>query len=418
MDTLEVFRFYNGEFEKTGTLGRRGRETTFAYDPQYLTSAHPDALSFSLPLRSEPFPPHEHAGFFEGIIPEGRMRQELSHRLGVPPSDWLSMLARLNCECVGALMFCTPDTHPEDFAPSYEPFAFERFEELLAAPAYAATLEVELTRLSLAGAQAKVGLCHTGDDPSDNWLAPFGTAPSTHIVKIPDERHPHLAVNEYLCMEAARACGLSVAEAFIVPGKRPLLAVRRFDRMFADGGARIPIRLHQEDFCQAAGLPPYGKYEFETTDNYAAIANRVLNRCSSDLIRDKTELARQIAFDYLVGNCDNHLKNYSLLYSPDWERRNLAPAYDLVSTTVLGYSRVMGVSVGDTRNLDEITTADWRLFADDLEIPGSIVFDALSNLSDVIPEALRSKAAEEPAPHAREVAEAIIDDMRPRTTAL
>ena len=215
-------------------------------------------------------------------------------------------------------------------------------------------------------------------------------------------------------MEAARACGLSVAETFVIPGKRPLLAVRRFDRVVVDD-ASVPIRLHQEDFCQAAGFPSYGKYELDLTDNYAAIANRVLNRCSSDLIRDKTELARQIAFDYLIGNCDNHLKNYSLLYSPDWKRRNLAPAYDLVSTTVLGYSRVMGISIGDTRKLDEITREDWRLFADDLEMPEGIVFDALVHLSDAIPEALRSKAAEEPAPRAREVAEAIIDDMRPRT---
>lgn len=39
-----------------------------------------------------------------------------------------------------------------------------------------------------------------------------------------------------------------------------------------------------------------------------------------------------VLFDYLVGNCDNHLKNYALLYNPAWRTREVAPLYDVMST--------------------------------------------------------------------------------------
>ena len=31
------------------------------------------------------------------------------------------------------------------------------------------------------------------------------------------------------------------------------------------------------------------------------------------------------AFSYLAGNCDNHLKNISLLYGADWADREVPP---------------------------------------------------------------------------------------------
>lgn len=416
---LEVMRFYKGAFEKAGSFQEENGQVVFRYDDAYLRRATSHALSCSLPLRDQAFQHYEYQGFFEGLVPEGRTRIELAHRMGISPSNWLSLLEQLNCECIGALMFKQPHVALDSYTPSYTPYPVDLFDQLVEAPSLVAAKVAESSRLSLSGAQAKVGLAHTGSDPFTHWFMPQGTAPSTHIVKVPDENHPDLAANEFICMEAARRCGLDVAECFIIPAKRPLFAVHRFDRIISENslcanGVPLATRLHQEDFCQAAGLPSYGKYEMEATDNYVALVNKTIERFSSDTIRDKTEFARQTMFNYLVGNCDNHLKNYSLAYSADWNSRSLAPAYDIVSTTILGYSRLMGISIGDTRDIDQIGHEDWMLFAEDLRMPKDIVLDLLDELREQAPHALMQAAKEAPVARAQQVAELIARDMEPR----
>lgn len=416
---LEVMRFYEGAFEKVGSFQEKNGQVVFRYDDAYLNRTTSHALSCSLPLRDEAFQHFEYQGFFEGLVPEGRTRTELAHRMGISPSNWLGLLEQLNCECIGALMFKKPNIALDSYAPSYTPYSPDLFDQLIKAPSLGAAKVAESSRLSLSGAQAKVGLAHTGSDPLTQWFMPSGTAPSTHIVKIPDENHPDLAANEFMCMEAARLCGLTVAECFIIPGTRPLFAARRFDRIVNENspsveGVPLATRLHQEDFCQAAGLPSYGKYEMGEADNYVASVNKTIERFSFDAIRDKTEFARQTIFNYLVGNCDNHLKNYSLAYSTDWNSRSLAPAYDIVSTTVLGYSRLMGISIGDTRDIDQITHEDWGLFAHDLRMPKTIVLNLLEELREQVPHALAQAAKKTPVESAQNIAELIIRDMEPR----
>lgn len=414
---LEVLRFYQGAYEKVGTLNQNDKGIQFQYDSTYLNQTRSRALSVSLPLRAEPFDSSKLQGFFEGLIPEGKTRIELAHRLGVSPSNWLSLLEHLNCECIGALVFKREDVPLDAYESSYQPFEAQQFRELINTPALFAAQSAELSRLSLSGAQAKLGLYHTGDDPLDNWFTPRGLAPSTHIVKIPDENHPSLTVNEFICMQAANICGLQVADCFIIPAERPLFATVRFDRLTEKthtGSSQYPYRLHQEDFCQACGFPSYGKYEMEETDNYVARARWVLERASSNVLADKTEFTRQVVFDYLIGNCDNHLKNYSLQYSSDWSIRRLAPAYDLVSTTVLGFSRLMGISIGDTRDIDRITRDDWKLFAEDIAMPETLVLEIFDDLSERISAALLEAAHKTHIPQSEEIATTIIHDMEPR----
>lgn len=418
---LEVLRFFQGAYERAGSFTRENGKVSFRYDNEYLKNTHAHALSISLPLRAEPYEPFEFQGFFEGLVPEGKTRTELARRMGVSPSDWLSLLESLNCECIGALVFKRETVSLAEYESSLIPFPIKRFDTLADAPSLSAAEAAEASRLSLSGAQAKLGLFHLGDDPQDGWFTPRGLAPSTHIVKVPDENHPYLALNEYICMKAAATCRVTVADCFTLPSKRPLFVTRRFDRPLPErapiDGPTFPIRLHQEDFCQAAGFPSYGKYEMEPTDNYAASASRTIERFSSNAIADKIGFTRQIIFDYLVGNCDNHLKNYSLQYSEDWNRRSLAPAYDLVSTTVLGYSRLMGISIGDTRDIDAVTRNEWKLFAQDLRMPQALVLDELDAMRESVTGALLEAAGSALFDEAKEIAEAIVRDMQPRLTA-
>ena len=102
---LEVLRFFQGSYEKAGSFVLKDGTVFFCYDDAYLKSTHAHALSASLPLRTEPYASFEYQGFFEGLVPEGKTRTELAHRMGISPSSWLGLLEGINCECIGALVF-------------------------------------------------------------------------------------------------------------------------------------------------------------------------------------------------------------------------------------------------------------------------------------------------------------------------
>lgn len=48
------------------------------------------------------------------------------------------------------------------------------------------------------------------------------------------------------------------------------------------------------------------------------------------ILLDITDLFERILFNFIIGNSDMHLKNYSLIETPQGMR--LSPAYDLLST--------------------------------------------------------------------------------------
>ena len=119
-------------------------------------------------------------------------------------------------------------------------------------------------RISLAGAQEKTALLwHNG-----GWMRPHGSTPTTHILKLPlglvGHRKADLTAsveNEWLCMNLLAEFGLPVAQTAILNfGTQKVLGVERFDRRMHPSGKWI-MRLPQEDFCQALGVPPHLKYE-------------------------------------------------------------------------------------------------------------------------------------------------------------
>ena len=141
----------------------------------------------------------------------------------------------------------------------------------------------------------------------------------------------------------AKKLGINVADSFIVnlgagEDENVLLASKRYDRSFEGSvkkinGLNCPLRLHQEDFAQALGISSANKYE-HSGDKYLVKIFDLLRKHSANPLEDRIELWRRIVFNYLVGNTDGHIKNFSLLYSSDLKSIRLAPAYDLVSTTV------------------------------------------------------------------------------------
>lgn len=90
---------------KTGVLTENdSREFTFTYDKAYLLSENCDAVSLTLPLRSEPY----HSPFlfsaFANMLSEGDNRQIQSQLLRVDPEDDFGiLLATCQFDTVGAI---------------------------------------------------------------------------------------------------------------------------------------------------------------------------------------------------------------------------------------------------------------------------------------------------------------------------
>ena len=257
------------------------------------------------------------------------------------------------------------------------------------------------SRLSLAGATGKVGLYR--DDETGEWYLPHGTAPSTHIIKQSHVRLKQIVPNELLCLTAAKYCGIAVPDSFIIDlgtGEDAdiLLASERFDRRCSEqqkriNGLRVPLRLHQEDFAQAMGIPPEQKYE--KGDGYLGKMFALLRSHSARPLEDQIQLWDRIMFHYLIGNTDGHLKNYSLLYAPDLRTVRLAPAYDIVHIT--GYPRMthtMAFSIGTAKQLEEVTRESFRIAAQEVGLGQRMALDRLDDMAERFRPALDRAAVE------------------------
>ncbi len=315
-----------------------------------------------MPLDFGPYEPQEYAPFFHGLLPEGAVLANLAERYQVPRNDFLAFFEKLGCESIGALTFVAEGTDLADFEPSYAPMEPSMIDQMREDAERAVTEMTDELRLSLSGAQSKVAwYLPEGIDARDaalrDWRLPLGTAPSSHIVKVARTGREELAYNELACMEIARQCGFATSDVALIPEIPGAIAVKRYDRVpLGNNGL---LRLHQEDFCQARGLPLYLKYADAYPEvSYIQVIAKLIDAVSERPAQDRLEMARRLLLHYLIGNSDNHLKNYAFLYSEDWKRRTLAPLYDLTCIPLTGYSTKMAFALGAHRELSEISADD------------------------------------------------------------
>ena len=390
----------NGRMVPVGSIdGGDYRTAQFSYMDEYLDEANAVPVSISLPLQRERFSAGQTRQFFEGLLPEGFTRRSVAQWLHLDENDYLSILYQLGRECLGAVRVLKEG---ETQAASYEMITKQQVKALAAEGAQKSAEIVSKSHLSLTGASGKVGLYY--DTAGNQWYLPQGTAPSTHIVKQSHVRLEGIVTNEQLSMMTAAKCGIEVPNSFIIDlgsgeDNEVLYATRRYDRTFegaADtiSGLLAPLRLHQEDFSQALGISSAYKYEKEHT-GYMRRMFELLRQFSSNPIVDQGKLWDIIVFCYLLGNTDAHVKNFSLLYGRDLRSIRLAPAYDLVSTTVYESStREMSFYIGNDLLIDEITETSFREAATEIHIGERFASRRYNYICNHFREALREAASE------------------------
>lgn len=303
-----------------------GGQMTFQYDASWLGKPEPIALSWSLPLRQEPFTQKECRGFFGGILPEEDNRKVIARILGISDKNDFAMLEQIGGECAGAISFLTEDTAIPADDDRYRELADDELAKILRElPRRPLMAGEDGIRLSLAGVQDKIAI--RLDDGKIS--IPRGSAPSSHVLKPAIDTYDGVVYNESFCMALARACDLNAAPVEIGKAEHiDYLLAERYDRIRGEDG-NIQ-RLHQEDFCQALGVPSEIKYQSEGGPSLADCF-ALIRDASSVPATDLIAMLDAVLFNLLIGNHDAHAKNFSFLYMPDRSTR-LAPLYDLVST--------------------------------------------------------------------------------------
>lgn len=145
-----------------------------------------------------------------------------------------------------------------------------------------------------------------------------------YILKPQHHLFPELPQNEDLTMRLASTIGIEVPLHGLIYSRDGLLTyfIRRFDRK----GHKDKIAV--EDFAQLAGMSRNTKYNY----SMEKLVKLIDDYCTFPAI-EKARLFKLVLFNYLTGNEDMHLKNYSIIIRDT--KAELSPAYDLLNSTIV-----------------------------------------------------------------------------------
>jgi serine/threonine-protein kinase HipA len=205
---------------------------------------------------------------------------------------------------------------------------------------------------------------------------PTGLAP--YIAKFNSRDIPTLIRNEALSQRwAAAVLGASEVTTFTTGQVSTLdetaLIVTRFDR--TSTGEKLRLEDFAQILCKPRGQDYAGKYDASHED-VAGVIKAHSARPEIDL--DK--LFRRLIVFVLVGNCDGHLKNFSLLETSIGLR--LSPLYDVVNTAFYdGYDQNLALQIdGKSVALDAVTQPFLEAFGQRIGLPQRAIDQAFQDL--------------------------------------
>jgi serine/threonine-protein kinase HipA len=299
--------------------------------------------------------------FFEHLGPEGWLREHQARLAHIQEEDDFGLLLRYGQDCIGAV-----GIRPHEGDPLPDPVT-----EATANPGR-----------TLSGVQRKL-LVTRG---ADGVFAPAGpTGLASFIAKFNSERHDDLVRNEALSLRwAAAVLGRGEVNDFTIARVAVVdegaLVVTRFDR--TREGAKLRLEDFAQILCKPRGRDHTGKYDASYEQAAAVIAEH-----SARPEIDRLRFFRRLIVFALLGNCDAHLKNFSLLETPTGLR--LSPAYDIVNTTLYDhFDQLFGLSLGgEQRQVGALTRADFEAFGCAIGLPDRAIRTAFAGLRRAVPGA-------------------------------
>jgi serine/threonine-protein kinase HipA len=343
----------------------------FKYSDDWLLKSDHFPVSLSMPIEQKVYANEAHA-YFTNLLPEGALRSLICQKLKISESNHYELLKKIGGECAGVIRVLSEDDDISILPPSYQVLdEHQTAEMMITQGAYG----YKSVRLSLAGAQYKLPVYREGDN---KLYCPLNGSPSSHILKFPNLLYQHLPEYEILSTAIASKLGLNAIEILPIQlGNGTVASLsKRYDRILRYGSL---FRLHQEDFCQVMGKPPYQKYEEENGPGFKDCM-AIINKFSSTPVLDRKVLMEWLVFNVLIGNCDAHAKNLSFLFSNGKVR--LSPSYDLVCT--LMYPRLatsMAMSIGEAKQVQNVKKSDWEILAKQLNLNPKLLLNTVEKMA-------------------------------------
>lgn len=198
-----------------------------------------------------------------------------------------------------------------------------------------------------------------------------------YIIKPQHHIYPQLPENEDLTMKMASKCGIVTPVHGMVYSKDGTLSyfIKRYDRVGKNG------KIHVEDFAQLAGETRETKYNYSVE----GLINLIDDNCTFPQI-EKMKFFKRFSFNFLVGNEDMHLKNYSIIYKDD--KIELCPAYDFLNSSIVLGKNVEETALtlkGKKKNLTKFLLIEY-LGLERLKLNQTVIDKTLKELQRAIPE--------------------------------
>lgn len=160
------------------------------------------------------------------------------------------------------------------------------------------------------------------DDTAKGRMTILDALDGLFILKPQNENYPFMPENEHLSMLLAGLFGINVVPSTLIrlASNELCYLTKRIDR--TDENKKI----HMIDFLQI----------LELEDKYMGTMEQVgkkIGELSEHVLLDKLRFFELAVFNFLIGNNDMHLKNFSMIHSDNgWV---LSPAYDLLNVKII-----------------------------------------------------------------------------------
>lgn len=349
-DKLTVFLYG----KPVGVLERlKNLKLSFSYKMEVTTP-----LSLAMPLKEKTFDSHLCKVFFSGLLPESpQARHNLSRLLNLDQKDIFGFLKEMGQDCAGAVsLYPLGQTRelPESYPLSgriLSKIELEEYLSLLSTRQY--WVGIDDLHATLSGMQDKGVVCLIDGKVA---IAHHG-CPSTHIIKVATSKKNTL-LNEYICLKIAERIGIDIPKVELRRvGKILFMVIQRYDRVITPN--HTVKRIHQEDFCQALGILPFRKYQYDGGPNLKDCFD-LLKKTILPVV-DRNRMMQIVIFNFLMANFFAHGKNFSLLYLPH-NKFKLAPFYDLHCGHQEYEEGRFAMAICGQYNPQNITSSQWEHF--------------------------------------------------------
>lgn len=299
--------------------------------------------------------------YFQHLGPEGWLREEQARSAHVVEEDDLGLLLRYGADCIGAVGIRPPGGSPD----------LPEITEAVATPGR-----------TVSGVQKKLLVTKNADD---QFVPAKTTGSADYIAKFNSEKITSLVRNEALSLRwTAAVLGAGEVTAFrtahIAAINETALIVTRFDRK--PNGEKLRLEDCAQILSKPKGQDYGGKYDAAYED-VADIIRRHSSRAQIDLFR----FFNRLILFALIGNCDGHLKNFSLLETASGLR--LSPAYDVVNTAFYdGFDQTLALSIGGQKvHLEAANQALFRAFGKTIGLTEPAINQAFNQMKRQVQKA-------------------------------